>query len=109
MTGEMAWITQDGRDSNGDNYPTQAAIAAALGCDLRPFDVYIGPYVHHAAGKLFVGCDDDGAGAWFVCLWPGGVAPAFREPVVVHFGAYDDAEEAIAAAREAINRAEDRR
>lgn len=45
MTGEMYAIDQDGHDSNGDHWPTHAAIAKALGGTLEPFDAYQGPYV----------------------------------------------------------------
>ena len=45
MAGEMSWIKQDGTDSNGDCWSTQAAIAKAVGGTLCPFDVYQGPYI----------------------------------------------------------------
>ena len=45
MTGEMHSITQKGLDSNGDSWPTHAAIARAVKGKLKPFDVYQGPYI----------------------------------------------------------------
>ena len=45
MTGEMAWINQDGLDANGDVWSTHAAIAKAVGGTLQPFDAYQGPYI----------------------------------------------------------------
>jgi hypothetical protein len=45
MTGEMAWVAQDGKDSNGDIWAYHAILAKAVGGELRPFDVYQGPYV----------------------------------------------------------------
>ena len=45
MTGEMHSITQKGIDSNGDSWPTHAAIARAVKGKLKPFDVYQGPYI----------------------------------------------------------------
>ena len=45
MTGEMHSITQKGVDSNGDSWPTHAAIARAVKGKLKPFDVYQGPYI----------------------------------------------------------------
>ena len=45
MTGEMHSINQKGIDSNGDSWPTHAAIARAVKGNLKPFDVYQGPYI----------------------------------------------------------------
>ena len=45
MTGEMGFIDQEGMDSNGDEWPLHAAIAKALNGEVKPFDVYQGPYV----------------------------------------------------------------
>ena len=45
MTGEMAWINQDGEDSNGECWATHAAVAQALSGELHPFDAYQGPYI----------------------------------------------------------------
>lgn len=101
MTGEMAWIKPDGTDSNGDVYDVHAKVARALRCRLRPFDKYIGPYIAHKAGKLWLSVEDDGF-LGSVCLWPGGVAPAYREPVVVYYRPFNDAEAATAAARQAV-------
>ena len=55
MTGEMGFINQDtGIDSNGDSHPIHLAIAKAVKGDLRPFDVYQGPYIRTAAGDLWL-------------------------------------------------------
>ena len=45
MTGEMMTIDQEGLDSNGEDWPTHAAVAKAVGGTLRPFDTYQGPYI----------------------------------------------------------------
>ncbi len=45
MTGEMAWIKQNGEDSNGEEWAVHAAVARAVGGRLEPFDVYQGPYI----------------------------------------------------------------
>lgn len=45
MTGEMAWINQDGVDSNGETWEVHAAVASAIGGKLKPFDAYQGPYI----------------------------------------------------------------
>lgn len=45
MTGEMAWITQEGLDSNGEEWPYHVIIAEAVGGTLKPFDSYQGPYI----------------------------------------------------------------
>lgn len=59
MTGEMVWIKQDGTDSNGDEWATHAAIANALGGELRPFDVYQGPYItFEGVGRVWLCADD---------------------------------------------------
>ena len=46
MTGEMSYINPEtGVDSNGESWPIHLAIAKELGGELRPFDVYQGPYI----------------------------------------------------------------
>ena len=45
MTGEMAYINQEGLDSNGECWDLHAAIAQACGGELKPFDSYQGPYI----------------------------------------------------------------
>lgn len=45
MTGEMSWIKPDGEDSNGEVWAIHAAVARAIGGELRPFDAYQGPYI----------------------------------------------------------------
>ena len=46
MTGEMSWINpKTGEDSNGDSWPIHLAVAKAVGGELKPFDVYQGPYI----------------------------------------------------------------
>jgi hypothetical protein len=55
MTGEMHRIDQDtGIDSNGDGWPLHLAIAKHTGGELRPFDVYQGPYIQTSAGKIWI-------------------------------------------------------
>ena len=97
MTGEMSWIKPDGTDSNGDQYVLHARIARALRCELRPFDRYIGPYIAHKRGKLWLQYDDTGEGT--ICLWPGGIAPAYCAPIVRTYFPFNDLREALAAAR----------
>jgi hypothetical protein len=104
MTGEVAWIKPNGEDSRGDQYPTHTAVARALRCKLRPFDVYIGPYIAHKRGKLFLSAENDGFGG-VACLWPGGVAPAYCEPITEAFAPYWDEGAALAAARAVLARA----
>lgn len=98
MTGEVSWIKSTGEDSRGDYYPIHAAIAKALRVPLRPFDVYIGPYVATKKGWLFL---DDNEGQ--VVLWPGGVAPAYCEPKVADYFP-GDVLSAVAAARSLVRR-----
>lgn len=77
-------------------YTLHQAVADIVGGTLRPFDVYIGPYIDVPEGWIFL----DAAG---VTLWPGGVAPAYCNPIVVGFNGtgYDTtAKEAIWQARE---------
>lgn len=96
MTGEMHAIAPDGTDSNGDTWEIQAAVATALGCKLRPFDKYIGPYIDHPAGHIFIG---EAEGCDFLltaCLWPDGIAPAYRQPQV-STTFWNEAGQAIAA------------
>lgn len=45
MTGEMSHIDQNGLDSNGETWEMHAAVAKALGGELRAWDVYQGPYI----------------------------------------------------------------
>ena len=64
MTGEMHSINQDGEDSNGESWPLHAAIAKAVGGELRPFDVYQGPYIlvdsldYQGAKRLWISTED---------------------------------------------------
>lgn len=103
MTGEMSWIKANGDDSNGENWHTHAKVARALRCRLRPFDVYIGPYIATKRGKLFIYSEDGVIGT--ICLWPGGIAPAYREPITAEFCPMEDAEEALYAARLVLRQA----
>lgn len=80
MTGEMSWIKPNGDDSNGEGWPVHAAVARALRCRLRPFDSYIGPYIDHKCGRLWLSTEDGMMGQ--AVLWPGGVPPAYCEPIV---------------------------
>lgn len=100
MTGEMSWIKPDGTDSNGDVYTVHARVARALRCRLRPFDVYIGPYIAHRKGRLWINTEDGFTGT--VCLWPDGQAPAYREPISATYAPFDDVDAALAAAREVL-------
>ena len=72
MTGVMSSPVNPGE------WPIQAAICRAVGGVLRPFDVYLGPYVEVEAGWLFYAETDDGGAS--VVLWPNGVGPAFVTP-----------------------------
>ena len=46
MTGEKHYINpKTGEDSNGDTWPLHAKIAQELNGEIKPFDVYQGPYV----------------------------------------------------------------
>lgn len=99
MTGEMASIDKQGRDSNGDEWPTHAYLARKLRGELRPFDKYAGPYVKVPEGRLFLACD--GAIDPMIVLWPGGIAPAYCEPVVLYYGP-DDENGALSAARKLL-------
>lgn len=103
MTGEMSWINSKGEDSNGESYPVHAKVARTLRCRLRPFDQYIGPYIATKHGKVFITSEDGWIGD--ICLWPGGVAPAYREPVVWQYYPVDDADAALAAVREVLKKA----
>ena len=100
MTGEVSWIKPNGDDSNGEGWPVHAHVARALRCRLRPFDAYAGPYVQHKRGRLFISSEDGAIGT--VCLWPGGVPPAYREPPTVEYFPLDDAQAALTAAREVL-------
>lgn len=103
MTGEMRWIKPNGDDSNGEGWPVHAAVARALRCRLRPFDKYIGPYIDHKRGRLWLSSEDGITGT--ACLWPGGVAPAYRDPLTVDFPNVYDADQALAACREVLRQA----
>ena len=102
MTGEMSWIKPNGEDSNGGCWEVHAKVARALRCRLRPFDVYIGPYIAHKLGKLWISSEGSFG---TVCLWPGGIAPAYREPVVAEYAPWDDVELALFAARQVLKQA----
>lgn len=106
MTGEMSWITPNGDAADGCSYPVHAQVARALRCRLRPFDTYVGPYIAHKRGRLWISSDDGMIGT--VCLWPGGIAPAFCEPITAEFFPMDDAQAALEAAREVLKRARPR-
>ena len=103
MTGEVAWINANGEDSRGDVYGVHAQVARALRCRLRPFDAYIGPYIAHKRGKLFLSSEDGYSGT--ACIWPGGVAPAYCKPIVAAFWNVNDPAAALAAARDVLRRA----
>lgn len=98
MTGEMGWIKPNGDAGDGSSYPLHAQVARRLRSRLRPFDTYIGPYIAHKRGHIFISSDDGIIGQ--VCLWPDGQAPAYRDPIVAEFFPLDDVESAIEAARE---------
>lgn len=97
MTGEMRGIDGDGRDTNGEEWPTHAYVARQMRAPLRAFDVYCGPYIETNEGWLFLQ-SDDGDGVTAV-LWPGGAPPAQRPPITAHGGAIGDEEAALRAAR----------
>jgi hypothetical protein len=100
MTGEMGWIKANGLDSNGDTWEVHAKVARALRCQLRPFDKYIGPYIAHKRGQIFLSSDDGETGT--ACLWPDGQAPAYREPFTVEFFPLYNSDAALAAARDVL-------
>lgn len=102
MTGEMSWIKPDGTDSNGECWPTHAAVARALRCRLRPFDVYCGPYIAHKAGRLWISTPDGASGQ--VTLWRNGIAPAYQAPLTEDYPELHDVDQALAAAREVLRR-----
>ena len=54
MTGEMSYISENGKDINGDIWYIHAAIAEALNGKLRPFDKYQGPYIVVDNKKLWI-------------------------------------------------------
>ena len=103
MTGEMSWIKPNGDDSNGEGWPVHAKVARALRCRLRPWDVYCGPYIQTKRGKLFLSTEDGMSGT--ACLWPSGVAPAYREPVTCDFPSVDDVDDALEACRAVLREA----
>jgi len=103
MAGEMSWVKANGDDSNGEGWPVHAAVARALRCRLRPWDVYCGPYIQTKHGKLWLSTDDGITGT--ACLWPGGVPPAYREPLTTDYFPYDDTNEALAACRAVLREA----
>ena len=110
MTGEMSWINQDGEDSNGETWSTHAAVAKAVGGELKPFDAYQGPYIA-VGGDVTVGespyalavqglgivrlwlCSDDG--------WLGYVYREDNDAQSMRF-AMDDESAAIEAALEVL-------
>lgn len=58
MTGEMGCIDQDGYDPlNKERWVIHAAVAKAVHGELKPFDVYQGPYIQTAKGALWIQCD----------------------------------------------------
>lgn len=64
MTGEMGKIDSAGYDPlNRESWPVHAAVAAALGCPLRPFDVYRGPYIALGSCRIWIGCEREIAGS----------------------------------------------
>ena len=103
MTGEVSWIKPNGDDSNGDRWPVHAAVARALRCRLRPWDAYCGPYIAHKRGKLWISSEDGMSGT--ACLWPGGTAPAYREPITADFPNVYDTEQALDACRAVLREA----
>lgn len=95
MTGEMGKIDQTGYDPlNRETWPVHAAVAAALGRPLRPFDVYSGPYVDLGSGRLWIDCGREIVGS--VTVDGGGIKTerSFIPPW--------DADAAITAARKAL-------
>lgn len=102
MTGEMRAIDASGRDSNGDEWPTHAYVARGLGCSLKPFDSYCGPYIDAPEGMLFLE-SSDGLECTAV-LWPGGSPPALRAPAIQRFYGMEDMETALAAAKAVLDR-----
>ena len=102
MTGEMGWIKANGEAADGNSYPVHAAVARALRSRLRPFDTYIGPYIDHKRGKIFITSEDGCTGT--VCLWPGGMAPAFKEPVISEYFPADDVDAARVAVSEVLRK-----
>lgn len=100
MTGEMSWIKASGEASDGCTYDVHAKVARALRSKLRPFDTYIGPYIAHKHGRLWISSEDGMLGT--VCLWPQGIPPAFREPITAEYFPLDDAGAALEAAREVL-------
>lgn len=103
MTGEMSWIKANGDDSNGESWPVHAEVARALRCRLRPFDYYIGPFIAHQRGRLWLSSDDGYTGT--ACLWPNGAAPAYCEPITCSFPDAYDAGMALEACREVLKEA----
>jgi hypothetical protein len=97
MTGEMSWIKPNGEAGDGNTYETHAFVARKLRAKLRPFDTYIGPYVDTKYGKLFITSDDGISGA--VCLWVGGIAPAYHKPITGEYFPFDMPEAALDCAR----------
>lgn len=58
MTGEMSRINpRTGEDSNGESWPVHLAIARSVKGELRPFDVYQGPYIRIPGGRLWLSFD----------------------------------------------------
>jgi len=100
MTGEMRGIDADGRDTNGEEWPTHAYVARRLRAPLRAFDVYCGPYIETSEGWLFLQSDD--GDVLTAVLWAGGVPPAHRAPITAQGGGVGDGEAALGAARAVV-------
>lgn len=95
MTGEMT-------QADLADWPLHKKVARALRSRLRPFDQYVGPYIAHKKGRVWISSDDGFAGE--VCVWPHGLPPAQCEPIVEGYAPLSDAAEALAAARRALRR-----
>lgn len=94
MTGEMARICpRSGRDSNGDEWPVHLAVARSVGGELRPFDVYCGPYILTDTGCLWISSDDGYHGEVF----------NERTRRIERFAPMSNTRRACAAARRCLN------
>jgi len=100
MTGEMAWIKPDGTDSNGDCWPIHASIARQLKGELRPFDVYQGPYIKVGRAKLWVCGFDDAFGYTFTIYRED--TDTVSKPLYVGYTQFSINRRACKAARELI-------
>lgn len=106
MTGEMHAISQDGIDSNGEEWPIHAAIAKAVGGTLQPFDQYQGPYISIGA-DLRVGnapysmpVQHLGIKRLWLTVTEDGIPTVYREDTDTQAECcWDDTESAIAAAQ----------